>query len=308
MSSYPRELPNARPIEGSEPDTSTKVPSRRPITVPDIANYKERAEPIVMVTAYDASSARVVEAGGADIVLVGDSLGMVVLGYDSTLEVTMDDMVRHTAAVARSCTIPLVVADMPYMSYHTGEAEAVKNAGRLIVEGKAKAVKVEGGRKRLRVIEAMIDAEMPVMGHIGLTPQSINAIGGYKVQGKALEAAQSLIDDAKALVSAGVFAIVLECIPSTVASLITNAIDVPTIGIGAGIGCDGQVLVYHDLLGLSNGHIPKFVRQFADLGTVAVDGMRAYVSAVKSREFPSEAESYKLSDEVTIALEARCKV
>lgn len=302
MSSHPAEEPRS---------DSVRVPGqnvgahRDPVTVPKIAAHKDAGDPLVMVTAYDASSARAAEAGGAEIILVGDSLGMVVLGYDSTLEVTMDDMVRHTAAVTRSCSIPLVVADMPYLSYHTGDADAVRNAGRLIVEGKSKAVKVEGGRKRVRVIEAMLDAEIPVMGHIGLTPQSINALGGYKVQGKALDAAQHLVDDAKALASAGVFAVVLECVPAPLARLVTEAIDVPTIGIGAGPDCDGQVLVYHDLLGLFEGHRPKFVRRFADLGSAAADGIRAYASAVKSGKFPSHSESYGLPGDVAGVLEAR---
>lgn len=305
MSSYPAEEPRSDSVSASGNDSAEA--HRKPLTVPEIAAHKGSADPLVMVTAYDASSARAAEAGGAEIILVGDSLGMVVLGYDSTLEVTMDDMVRHTAAVTRSCSIPLVVADMPYMSYHTGVADAVRNAGRLIVEGKSKAVKVEGGRKRVRVIEAMLDAEIPVMGHIGLTPQSVNALGGYKVQGKALDAAQQLVDDAKALASAGVFALVLECVPAPLARLVTEAIDVPTIGIGAGPACDGQVLVYHDLLGLFEGHRPKFVRRFADLGSAAAEGVRAYARAVKSGEFPSDPESYGLPEDVAGALEARFK-
>ncbi|RIK06689.1 MAG: 3-methyl-2-oxobutanoate hydroxymethyltransferase [Acidobacteria bacterium] len=305
MSSYPAEEPRSDAVQAH--GTESANTPRKPVTVPEIAAHKDSANPLVMVTAYDASSARAAEAGGAEIILVGDSLGMVVLGYDSTLEVTVDDMVRHTAAVTRSCSVPLVVADMPYMSYHTGVSDAVRNAGRLVVEGKAKAVKVEGGRKRVPVIEAMLDAEIPVMGHIGLTPQSVNALGGYKVQGKALDAAQELVDDAKALASAGVFALVLECVPAPLARLVTEAIDVPTIGIGAGPFCDGQVLVYHDLLGLFEGHRPKFVRRFADLGSAAAEGIRAYASAVRSREFPSDTESYTLPEDVAGALEARFK-
>lgn len=303
MSSYPAEEPRSSSVSSPEPGDSG--PTFQPLTAPGVAARKGQAEPLVMVTAYDASSARAAEAGGADIILVGDSLGMVVLGYDSTLEVTMDDMVRHTAAVTRSCSLPLVVADMPYMSYHTGVSDSVRNAGRLVVEGKAKAVKVEGGRKRVGVIDAMLDAEIPVMGHIGLTPQSVNALGGYKVQGKALDAAQQLVDDAKALAAAGVFALVLECVPASLARMVTDSIDVPTIGIGAGSGCDGQVLVYHDLLGLFDGHRPKFVRRFADLGTAAAEGIRAYADAVRSGEFPGEAESYGLPEDVAVALEAR---
>lgn len=292
MSSYLSEsAPEARPAS--------------PVTVPQVVARKGGEDPLVMITAYDASSARIADAGGADIILVGDSLGMVILGYDSTLEVTMDDMVRHTAAVTRSCDRPLVIADMPYLSYHLGQTETVRNAGRLIVEGKAKAVKVEGGRKRLPVIDSLLDAEIPVMGHIGLTPQSVNAFGGYKVQGKALEPAQNLIDDAKALAAAGVFSIVLECVPAPLARIVTKAVDVPTIGIGAGPDTDGQVLVYHDLLGLFEGHKPKFVRRFGDVGEAAVMGVAAYADAVRSRDFPTLDESYGLPDDVEAALAER---
>lgn len=304
MSSYPSD-PAPTQSSGAAKDAKEPAPERPPVTVPQIAELKGSGRPIVMVTAYDASSAKIAEAGGTDIILVGDSLGMVVLGYDSTLEVTVDDMVRHTAAVTRSCSIPLVVADMPYMSYHLGTIDAVRNAGRLIVEGRASAVKVEGGRKRAGVVEAMLDAEIPVMGHIGLTPQSVNAFGGYRVQGKALEQAQELIEDAKVLAATGVFAIVLECVPSQLAQIVTAAVDVPTIGIGAGPGTDGQVLVYHDLLGLFDGHRPKFVRKFADLGEVATRGMLDYVAAIRSGEFPGDQESYGLSAEVEAALSDR---
>ena len=251
---------------------------------------------IAMITAYDAPSARIADRAGADIILVGDSLGNVVLGYDDTLSVTVDIMVRHTAAVTRTKPRALVVGDMPWLSYHLSAADSVRNAARFIVEGGAGAVKLEGGRKRLPMVEAILAAEIPVMGHIGLTPQSVHAMGGFKVQGKLAEAARELVDDARALSATGVFALVLEGIPDVVAAEITAAVSVPTIGIGAGPHCDGQVLVFHDVLGLSAGTPPKFVRRYADLGDEAVAAIRRFFDDIASGAFPSDAETYHMPE------------
>ena len=270
-------------------------------TAPVVRSRKGSAEPLVMVTAYDAPTARVADAAGVDLILVGDSVAMVVLGYDDTLHVTMDDMVHHTAAVARSNPHPMIVADLPWLSYHTGEADAVRNAAGLIRAG-AQAVKLEGGRKRLPVVEAIIDAEIPVMGHLGLTPQSLHAMGGFKVQGKDLDAAKDLVDDAIALADAGCFAVVLEGIPDVVAQLITESVPVPTIGIGAGAHCDGQVLVFHDLLGFDMRRPAKFVRRYATLETDAVAAMSTWVGDVRSGRFPSDAETYHLTSDPAGAL------
>ena len=273
-------------------------------TAPVVRSRKGSAEPLVMVTAYDAPTARVADAAGVDLILVGDSVAMVVLGYDDTLHVTMDDMVHHTAAVARSNPRPMIVADLPWLSYHTGEADAVRNAAGLIRAG-AQAVKLEGGRKRLPVVEAIIDAEIPVMGHLGLTPQSLHAMGGFKVQGKDLDAAKDLVDDAIALADAGCFAVVLEGIPDVVAQLITESVPVPTIGIGAGAHCDGQVLVFHDLLGFDMRRPAKFVRRYATLETDAVAAMSTWVGDVRSGRFPSDAETYHLTSDPAGALTAK---
>lgn len=279
-------------------------------TVPAIRARKVRdgSDPLVMVTAYDAPGARQAHAAGVDLILVGDSLAMVVLGFDDTLQVTVDDIAHHTAAVhrgLRSSTaegpVPLVVGDLPWMSYHTGPADAVRNAATLVRQG-AQAVKLEGGRKRLPAIEAIVDAEIPVMGHLGLTPQSLHAMGGFKVQGRRHDAALALRDDAKALAAAGCFSIVLEGVPDEVADLVTDAVDVPTIGIGAGAGTDGQVLVYHDVLGIEDRMAPKFVRRYADVGAASVEGLRAFADDVRSRRFPSDDESYHLSAEVSESL------
>jgi 3-methyl-2-oxobutanoate hydroxymethyltransferase len=244
---------------------------------------------------------------GADMILVGDSLAMVVLGYDDTLQVTVDDMAHHTAAVARGLSTwkparegarrPLVVGDLPWLSYHLGPIDAVQNAAALVRAG-AQAVKLEGGAKRVTVIEAIVDAEIPVMGHLGLTPQSVHAMGGFKVQGKETQAALALVQDAKRLEAAGCFALVLEGVPDQVASLVTRSVDIPTIGIGAGAGCDGQVLVFHDLLGLEDRMAPKFVRRYASLRHDAVDALSAFADDVRSGAFPSEAETYHLTDDV----------
>ncbi|HEX9681788.1 MAG TPA: 3-methyl-2-oxobutanoate hydroxymethyltransferase [Acidimicrobiales bacterium] len=273
------------------------------VTAPAIAARKRtpQSDPIVMVTAYDAPGARIADEAGVDIILVGDSVAMVVLGYDDTLQVTVDDIAHHTAAVARANPRPLVVGDMPWMSYHTSVESAVDNAARLVRAG-AQAVKLEGGRKRLPVIEAILAAEMPVMGHLGLTPQSVHAMGGYKVQGKAVDAAEELVADARALAEAGCFSIVLEGVPDQVAAMITDAVPVPTIGIGAGPSCDGQVLVFHDLLGIEDRIRPKFVRRYATLKADAVEAMAAFAHDVRTHQFPADGESYHLSDDVAEAL------
>jgi 3-methyl-2-oxobutanoate hydroxymethyltransferase len=282
----------------------------RTLTVPAIRARKVRdgGDPLVMVTAYDAPGARQAHAAGVDLILVGDSLAMVVLGYDDTLAVTVDDMAHHTGAVRRGLANstaegprPLVVGDLPWMSYHTAVDDAVRNAAALVRAG-AQAVKLEGGRKRLPVVEAIVDAEIPVMGHIGLTPQSVHALGGFKVQGRQHDAALALRDEAKALAAAGCFAIVLEGVPDEVARLATEAVEVPTIGIGAGRDCDGQVLVYHDVLGIEDRVAPKFVRRYADVGAVAVEALAAFAADVRSSRFPDDDESYHLSAEVSESL------
>ena len=264
----------------------------KPVTVPVVRASKGQT-PLVMVTAYDAPTARIADDAGVDLILVGDSVAMVVLGYDDTLQVTIDDMAHHTAAVARTNPRALVIGDLPWMSYHMGPNDAVANAAKLIRAG-ARAVKLEGGTKRVPVIEAIVDAEIPVMGHLGLTPQSINALGGYKVQARTAEAARLLIDDAEALVEAGVFSIVLECVPDDVARLVTEAVPVPTIGIGAGSACDGQVLVMHDLLGLEDRVTPKFVRRYAAMKADGTDAVKAYAADVRARTFPGPDEGYRL--------------
>jgi 3-methyl-2-oxobutanoate hydroxymethyltransferase len=276
---------------------------RQKITAPTVRTRKvaDGAEPLVMLTAYDAPSARMVDAAGADMILVGDSLAMVVLGYDDTLQVTIDDMAHHVAAVARAKPSALVVGDLPWMSYHVSVEETVRNAAALVRAG-AQAVKLEGGRKRLPMIEAIRDAEIPVMGHIGLTPQSVHAMGGFRVQGREADAALALVDAAKALAHAGCFSIVLEGIPDAVARMVTDAVDVPTIGIGAGAACDGQVLVFHDVLGIEDRILPKFVRRYADLQGTAVEALERFAADVRSGAFPSAAESYHLTDAQAEAL------
>ena len=281
------------------------APGSSAVTVPALRARKagdgSGAPPLVMVTAYDAPTARIADEAGVDVILVGDSVAMVVLGYDDTLQVTVDDMVHHTAAVARARPRPLVVADLPWLSYHVSTADTVRNAGRLVRAG-AQAVKLEGGRKRLPMVGALLDAEIPVMGHLGLTPQSVHATGGYKVQGKDVAAATALVDDARALAAAGCFAIVLEGVPSPVARLVTEAVDVPTIGIGAGPSCDGQVLVFHDVVGLEDRVLPRFVRRYGSLKADGVAALRAFAADVRSGRFPSEAESYHLGDAAAAAL------
>ncbi|MCY4665477.1 MAG: 3-methyl-2-oxobutanoate hydroxymethyltransferase [Acidimicrobiaceae bacterium] len=267
------------------------------LTAPSIRVRKVRdgADRLVMVTAYDAPSARVVAEAGADLILVGDSVAMVVLGYDDTLQVTVDDMAHHVAAVARTKPDAHIVADLPWMSYHVSSAETVRNAASLVRAG-AHSVKLEGGRKRLPMIECICDAEIPVMGHIGLTPQSVHAMGGFKVQGRKAEAARRLVQAAKSLAHAGCYAIVLEGVPVQVAEMVTGAVEIPTIGIGAGPHCDGQVLVYHDLLGFEQRLAPKFVRRYADLHTAATRAVRRFSDDVRSGAFPTREESYHLSE------------
>ena len=269
-------------------------------TVPAIREQKRAygSKPIVMITAYDAPGARMVDEAGVDMILVGDSLAMVVLGYEDTLQVTVDDITHHTAAVARTKPSALVVADLPWLSYHISVEETVSNAAKLIRAG-ANAVKLEGGRSRIPMIEALLSAEIPVMGHIGLTPQSINSMGGFKVQARDTKGALDLVSAAKALAHAGCFSIVLEGVPSQVASMVTSSVDVPTIGIGAGSDCDGQVLVLHDLLGFEKRIIPKFVRSYAQFHVDGVSALREFVTDVKSGFFPSEEESYCLSSETS---------
>jgi 3-methyl-2-oxobutanoate hydroxymethyltransferase len=273
------------------------------VTAPSVRARKVRtgADPLVMVTAYDAPGARMADEAGVDLILVGDSLAMVVLGYEDTLQVTVADMAHHVAAVARAKPRPLIVGDLPWMSYHVSVEDTVRNAARLVKAG-AQSVKLEGGRKRLPMIEAIIDAEIPVMGHLGLTPQSMHAMGGFKVQGKEIAAALELVEDAKALEAAGCFAIVLEGVPDEVARMVTDAVSVPTIGIGAGRACDGQVLVFHDVLGLQDKLLPKFVRRYANQKADAVEALAAFAADVRTGRFPSDAESYHLSDDVSEAL------
>lgn len=270
---------------------------RKKVTVPDIRAMKGKSR-IGMLTAYDYPSAKVSDAAGADILLVGDSLGMVVLGYADTLSVTVDDMLHHTKAVVRGNKSSLIVADMPYLSYHVSVEESVRNAGRFIQAG-AHAVKIEGAKPgRIKTIEAILDAEIPVMGHIGLTPQSVNALGGFRLQGKNAEDARRMIDEAVALERAGCFAVVLECVPSELAAMITEQITIPTIGIGAGPSCDGQVLVFHDVLGIYDGHKAKFVREYAHLAQDMQTALTSFLADVRTGAFPDEAkESFHMASE-----------
>ena len=259
---------------------------------------KKNGEKLTMLTAYDYTTAKLLDESGVDSILVGDSLGMVVLGYDDTLSVTMEDMIHHSAAVARGAKNALVITDMPFMSYQTSVYDAVVNAGRLVKEGKAQAVKLEGGIEFCEHIKAIVKASIPVCAHIGLTPQSINAFGGLKVQGKGKEEAQRLLDEARAVEEAGAFAIVLECVPAKLAKKISESISIPTIGIGAGAGCDGQVLVYQDMLAMYSDFKPKFVKQYAQIGSVMKDAFRQYIDEVKSGAFPSEEHTFKIDDDI----------
>ncbi len=271
------------------------------ITMPQIRERKGGPK-ISVTTAYDYPSAMIADRAGVDIIIVGDSAANVIHGMPSTLGVDLNAMILHAAAVQRAAPSALVVVDMPWMSFHTTPVDAVRNAGRLVREGGAEAVKLEGGKKRVPAIEAILDAEIPVMGHVGLTPQSIHAMGGFKVQGKLVHAAEEMIEDAKALADAGVFAMVVEGVPDLLGEIITKEVDVPTIGIGAGSGTDGQVLVFHDIVGLGFGHRPKFVRPYADLAGEAVEALKQFVADIESGAFPGEAESYHVDDEVAAEL------
>lgn len=263
---------------------------------------KKNGEKLTMLTAYDYTTAKLLDESGIDSILVGDSLGMVVLGYDDTLSVTMEDMIHHSAAVARGAKNALIVTDMPFMSYQTSVYDAVVNAGRLVKEGGAQAVKLEGGIEFCEHIKAIVKASIPVCAHIGLTPQSINAFGGFKVQGKGKEEAQRLLDEARAVEEAGAFAVVLECVPAKLAKKISESISIPTIGIGAGAGCDGQVLVYQDMLAMYSDFKPKFVKQYAQIGSVMKDAFRQYIDEVKSGAFPSEEHTFKIDDDIIDSL------
>ncbi len=269
-----------------------KIPK---ITIPHLLEKKRNGEKIVALTAYDFPTAKIVDEAGIDMILVGDSLGMVVLGYENTIPVTMEEMIHHTKAVARAAPRPLVVGDMPYFSFHLSADETIRNASRFLKEAGTQAVKIEGAsKKRLKLIMALIEAEIPVMGHVGLTPQSIHHLGRFKVKGKETAEAKQIIQDAKNLEKAGVFAIVLECVPMELAREISQSVDVPTIGIGAGPHCDGQILVFHDLVGYANGYLPKFVKRYADIHSILNVAIKGYVEDVQTGKFPGERHSYHI--------------
>ena len=273
------------------------------VSAPSLKSSKQRGERLVCLTAYDYPTARLVDEAGIDVILVGDSLGNVILGYGNTVPVTLEEILIHLKAVRRAVQRALLVADMPYGTFHTGDDDAVRNALRLVKEGGAEAIKLEGGHKRVHLVKRLVDEEISVMGHIGLTPQSINQLGAYRVQGKTPRTAQQLIDDAKALEDAGAFAVVLEVVPREVARIITETISIPTIGIGAGADCDIQVLVLHDMLGLSFGKQARFVRPYANLREVITDAVSRYADDVRSGNYPSAAESYALPAETADAIE-----
>ncbi len=271
-------------------------------TVLTLQKQKKEGNKITMLTAYDYSTAKLVNDAGIEMILVGDSLGMTMLGYEDTLPVTMEDMIHHTRAVTRATSETFVVADMPFMSYQTSVYDAVVNAGRLIKEGGAQAVKLEGGAAVCEQIRAIVDASIPVCAHIGMTPQSVNAMGGFKVQGKNIEVAKKIVEDAKKVEEAGAFMVVLECVPAKLASYITEQLSIPTIGIGAGAGCDGQVLVYQDMLNMFGGHQAKFVKHFAQIGEAMKEGFKAYAQEVKEGSFPAKEHTYKIDDDVMEAV------
>ncbi|HJT30138.1 MAG TPA: 3-methyl-2-oxobutanoate hydroxymethyltransferase [Pyrinomonadaceae bacterium] len=273
------------------------------VSAPSLRLSKQRGERLVCLTAYDYPTARIVDEAGIDIILVGDSLGNVVLGYGNTVPVTLEEILIHLKAVRRAVQRALLVADMPYGTFHTGDDDAVRNALRLVKEGGAEAIKLEGGHKRVQLVKRLVDEEISVMGHIGLTPQSINQLGAYRVQGKTTRAAQQLIDDAKALEDAGAFAVVLEVVPREIAQMITETVHIPTIGIGAGVHCDIQVLVIHDMLGLSFGKQARFVRPYANLREVMTDAVTRYAEDVRNGTYPSEAESYALPAQTAAELD-----
>ena len=278
---------------------------RAKVTAPDILARKSNSpfpgsvvNKIVCLTAYDYPTARILDDAGVDIVLVGDSVGMVVLGYESTIPVTLEEMLHHTRAVRRGVQRALLVTDMPYGTYHVGVDESVRNALRLVKEAGAEAVKIEGGERRLELISRLVEAEIPVMGHIGLTPQSLHALGGFRMQGKTLEAAEHLLRDARAVEAAGAFSIVLESIPRELGAVITRELRIPTIGIGAGAACDGQILVLHDMIGLSSGRTPKFARRYADVSGIISRAVTEYVADVRASQFPGDEESVPLAEDV----------
>lgn len=267
-------------------------------TIITFKQSKQQGRKISMLTAYDYSTAKLMDEAGINAILVGDSLGNVVLGYEDTLSVTMEDMIHHGAAVARGAKNAMVVVDMPFMSYQTSVYDAVVNAGRLMKEGRASAVKLEGGKEVCPQVKAITEAGIPVMGHLGLTPQSINALGGHRVQGKTQQAAQKLLDDARALQEAGAFAVVLECVPERLADKVTKELEIPTIGIGAGAGCDGQVLVYQDMLGMFSDFTPKFVKKFANVGQVMKEAFKSYINEMQQGSFPSQEHCYSIDDDI----------
>lgn len=271
--------------------------SRKKVTILDLQKKKELGQPITMLTAYDFSAAVLVDRAEIDMILVGDSLGMVMLGYESTVPVTMEEMLHHSRAVARGAQRAFLVGDMPFMSYQTDPAVAVANAGRFLKEADMDAVKLEGGREVTSAVEAIVAAGIPVMGHIGLTPQSVSKLGGYRVQGKTAESANQLLQDARALEAAGCYSIVLEAVPASVADVVSRSLRIPTIGIGAGPGCDGQVLVYHDVLGLFDRISPRFVKQYANIGDTIENAFARFRDDVEARRFPSEEHTYGMSQE-----------
>jgi 3-methyl-2-oxobutanoate hydroxymethyltransferase len=274
---------------------STPVPHKK-TTTQTFREKKARRQPITVLTAYDFATAEAIDRAGLDSILVGDSLGMVVLGYENTLPVTMDDMIHHCKAVARGARYPLLIGDMPFLSYQVSEGEAVRNAGRFLQEGGMDAVKLEGGRERLPAVEAIVQAGIPVMGHLGLTPQSVHLFGGFKAQGKTAAAARRLLEDAQALERAGCFSLVLESIPARLARMVSERLEIPTIGIGAGSGCDGQVLVTHDLLGLFDRFTPHFVKQYANLHAEMARAFAAYKDEVEQGAFPGPEHSLDMPD------------
>ncbi len=272
-------------------------------TIQSFKSAKEKGERITMLTAYDYTTASLLDEAGVDCLLVGDSLGMVMLGYENTLQVTMEDMIHHTKAVARGTKNAFLIGDMPFLSYHISVDEAVRNAGRFVQEGGAQAVKLEGGSSVVDKIRAIINAQIPVLGHLGLTPQSVNAMGGFKVQGKDIEAARRMIDDALLLQDTGVFGIILECVPDGLARIITERLDIPTIGIGAGAGCDGQVLVIQDLLGLFRKMQPKFVKTYTPGGDTAVSAVKQYIDEVRNGQFPAEEHTFHMDESLLTKLQ-----
>lgn len=272
-------------------------------TVQKLLEKKGQGEKISMLTCYDYSTAKIMDAAGLDMLLVGDSLGNVILGYEDTISVTMEDMIHHTSAVSRGAKNAMVVADMPFLSYQTSVYDAVVNAGRLMKEGRAGAVKLEGGKVVCDQIKAIVNASIPVVAHLGMTPQSVNTLGGFKVQAKTLDAARQLIEDAKEVEQAGAFAVVLECVPAKLAQLISKTLTIPTIGIGAGAGCDGQVLVYQDMLGMFSDYKPKFVRKFADVGKVMQEAFVLYQEEIQNGNFPAQEHTFTISDEIIEKLE-----